>query len=227
MDVLGRAVALLQAVADGARTVGQLAEATGVSRSTTRRLTLAMTSQGWLRRDPGGEYRLGRRMAELGSLADENLLLGLCRRSVYLLSAATGAGAHAHRRVGDQRECVATVNKSMGLRDVVPLGPTEPWGDDAVGLVLRAWAPPRMRSADADHPAVLREVRDRGWASTTLEHVTCIAVPVRMSPQEVGAVLSLTGDTSLALETDALVRRLQAAASLLAEGLRAQAYLPR
>ncbi|MGX1670427.1 helix-turn-helix domain-containing protein [Streptomyces sp. NPDC055400] len=138
MQVLDRAVALIEAAAGGGGSAGELARVAGVSRSTAFRLLNALVRQDMLRRDDSGVYRLGGRAFQLGALADQELLLGLAARAVDLLHAATGESVHVYRRVGDARECVAGADKLSGLRRVVRVGHVEEACGDAVDVVLDA-----------------------------------------------------------------------------------------
>jgi DNA-binding IclR family transcriptional regulator len=70
-SVISKVVALLDAFTPAAPelTLGELARRTGLPVSTTYRLVSELVAWGGLERLPGGGYRIGVRMREIGSLA--------------------------------------------------------------------------------------------------------------------------------------------------------------
>src|SRR6266516_4117581 len=68
VGVLDRSMTLLDLLADGPRPLRYLAEASGLPRPTAHRLLVALETHGLVARTPGGAFRLGPRLAEVGAL---------------------------------------------------------------------------------------------------------------------------------------------------------------
>jgi DNA-binding IclR family transcriptional regulator len=97
-------------------------------------------------------------------------------------------------REGDRRICVATHERTSGLRDTVPLGAVMPLTKGSGGKVLLAWAADRERF-DVDASA-LQEVRAQGFAETAGERepgVASVSAPVRSGDGAVLAAISVSG----------------------------------
>src|SRR5439155_12009957 len=102
--VLDRAVAVLDAVEDGARTFTELVEATGFSRPTTHRIIKALEAHGYLASAVGYGYRLGPRLLRMGAGAMRELpLRDLAHASLVRLTQITGESAQLYVRAGDRR----------------------------------------------------------------------------------------------------------------------------
>ena len=74
-QTLLRGLAVIDAVAKGARTLQSIGKTIGYTRSTTHRLVAALNGTGHLGIVPGLGYVLGSRLIELGYLAREQLPL--------------------------------------------------------------------------------------------------------------------------------------------------------
>ena len=70
-QTLMRGLAVVQAVADGARDLKELCARIGVARSTTHRLASCLVQERYLRVLPGVGYALGPKLIELGFQARE------------------------------------------------------------------------------------------------------------------------------------------------------------
>src|SRR4029453_11564095 len=75
VGVLGRPVGIIEAVGSGSRTFSDIAEATGLARSTAHRLLKALEAHGLLSFDVEFGYRLGPRLVRLASAAIRELPL--------------------------------------------------------------------------------------------------------------------------------------------------------
>lgn len=102
-QTLLRGLAVLQAVAAGARDLKTIGERVGTTRSTTHRLASALVDERYLRVLPQVGYLLGPRLIELGFQAREELPLAMLAQP-YLdeLSALTGDTVHLAVRDGDE-----------------------------------------------------------------------------------------------------------------------------
>lgn len=197
VQTLDRAVALLEVVADaGPMSLAGLAEVTGLTRPTVHRLARALEDHGLLGRDERGRLRLGGRLVGWGALAGRSLGLAQVAGPVLeALLARTGESTQLYVREGDRRVCVASAERTSGLRDTVPLGASLPLTAGSGGAVLLAWA------ADADRfpgvaPARLADVRARGWAESVGERepgVASVSAPVRDAAGAVLGAVSVSG----------------------------------
>ena len=190
-------VVLLEIVADeGPISFAALVEATGLTRPTVHRLVRALEDHGLLGRDTRGAVRLGGRLVGWGARAARSLGLAQVAGPVLdSLLAQTGESAQLYVRDGDRRVCVASAERTSGLRDTVPLGASLPLTAGSGGAVLLAWA------ADADRfPTVsaarLAAVRDQGWAASVGERepgVASVSAPVRDGSGAVLGAVSVSG----------------------------------
>lgn len=195
------------------RTLLDVAERTGLPRSSVHRIVDQMIRLRWLADAPGG-YRLGTRALELGGLAIEHneirdawgpLLHELCQRT----------GMVAHLGVLDGPE-VLVIDKAVGRGgDNIPtrLGGRVPAHCTAVGKALLATLHPsvielafRERLPQLTphtighrpelHSELDRVRRHRGVAvdrEESLTGVVCVAVPIRARTPSGIAALSLSG----------------------------------
>ncbi|MBA2497027.1 MAG: helix-turn-helix domain-containing protein, partial [Acidimicrobiia bacterium] len=66
VGVLDKAVLVLDALTAGPRSLAELMAATDLPRATAHRLAVALEAHGLVRRDAGGRFALGLRLAALG-----------------------------------------------------------------------------------------------------------------------------------------------------------------
>jgi DNA-binding IclR family transcriptional regulator len=208
VGVLDKAMAVLRAVEQGARTLGPLVDATGLHRATAHRLAGALVVHGLLRRDEEGRYLPGLQLLSLGRAAADSLPLAAVAQPVLdSLRDTTGESAQLYVRDGEQRVCIAAAESPHGLRTIV-----------AVGAALD------LRRGSAGH--VLRGedvVLERGWCASVAERepgVASVSAPVLDGARVVAAV-SVSGPvdrttrspgTRYATAVMAAARRLEAAA---------------
>ncbi|MEV0074851.1 IclR family transcriptional regulator [Nocardia neocaledoniensis] len=195
------------------RTLVDVADRTGLPRSSAHRIIDQMIRLRWLAHAPGG-YRLGTRALELGGLAIEHneirdalgpVLHELCQRT----------GMVAHLGVLDGPE-VLIIDKAVG-RGAAPvptrLGGRMPAHCTAVGKALLATLrpnlielafPPRLPRLTARTIARRAELhseleRVRGHRGVALDRaesmpgVVCVAVPVEVGAERGNAAMSLSG----------------------------------
>lgn len=191
VQTLDRALAVLDAVARAGRiTLTGLVESTGLARPTTHRLAQALVAHGLLMHDGRG-YGLGAHLVALGAQAARNFaLVDIARPVLDALAAQTGESAQLYVRDGSERVCVATAERSSGLRDTVPLGARLALERGSGGKVLRAW------SSDAGAGRELAAVRRVGYATSVAERevgVASVSAPVRDRSGAVVAAISVSG----------------------------------
>lgn len=115
VGVLDKTVKILDALESGPATLGQLVSATGLARPTAHRLAIALERHRFVLRDQHGRFVLGSRFAELAAAAGEDRLLTAAGPILQTLLDRTGESAQIYRRQGDQRVCIAAVERASGL----------------------------------------------------------------------------------------------------------------
>ncbi|NLU82521.1 IclR family transcriptional regulator [Rhodococcus sp. HNM0569] len=147
--VLGRAAALLRAIADGEQdgsTTTQLARETSLARPTVHRLLESMSEEGLVDRDhKSGRWLLGPELYLLGSLAAARYdITSLARPLLRDLSRRTGESAFLSRRRADETVCLASEEGSFPLRShVLHVGIRLPLGVASAGLAILSHLPER------------------------------------------------------------------------------------
>jgi DNA-binding IclR family transcriptional regulator len=198
VGVLDRAMALLELLGDGPRTLRSLAEASGLPRPTSHRLLVALEHHGLVGRDGDGAFRLGSRLTELALRAGPGVDLGTLAAPVLdRLHEQTGESVQLYLRSGDRRLCVAARDAGAGLRDSVPVGALLPLDVGSGGKILLAWSPDAGRFP-AVPAAELAAARRRGWASSIAERepgVASVSAPVLRDGALLGA-LCVSGPAS-------------------------------
>ncbi|MFD4604622.1 IclR family transcriptional regulator [Streptomyces sp. NPDC058464] len=190
-----------------------VAERLGVARSTAYRYLQSLVSSRFLEEAPGGGFRLGLRVLEIGRLARRSYGL-----SEIALPAMTELAADVHetvlltRRTGELVVCVDRAEASeRAVRISYERGTTLPLNAGASALVLLAWTPEDearrlLEAADLERftPATLTDVntlmdrlthiRRAGYSVTRGEldaDVTGVAAPIRDDKQRVVAAVSI------------------------------------
>ncbi len=200
VGVLDKAALVLTTLESGPLTLAQLVSATRLARPTAHRLAVALEHHRLVARDMQGRFTLGPRLGELASAAGEDRLLAAANPVLIALRDHTGESAQLYRRQGDQRICVAAAERTMGLRDSIPVGATLPMSAGSAAQVLLAWEEPE-RLHRGLHGArftatVLSAVRRRGWAQSVGEReagVASISAPVRSPSGRVIASVTISG----------------------------------
>ncbi len=200
VGVLDKAAHVLCALEAGPLTLAKLVAATQLARPTAHRLAVALEYHRLVARDIQGRFILGPRISELSAAAGEDRLLAAADPVLVALRDHTGESAQLYRRQGDQRICVAAAERSMGLRDSIPVGAALPMFAGSAAQVLLAWEEPE-RLHHGLHGAkftatVLSAVRRRGWAQSVGEReagVASISAPVRGPSGHVIAAVTISG----------------------------------
>jgi IclR family acetate operon transcriptional repressor len=230
---VGRALALLDALAEGPAGVNALARRIGVNPSSASRLLATLERGGLVAREPGGPYRLG---LHLVALADR-VLASLDVRELarpYLRSLAEATGETVSLSVPDGEQAV-TVDFVPGASTVVSmahLGRPSVGHATSTGKVLLAHAAPAglpdvlpaFTERTITDPAALEDelerVRAQGWAQSVGERepdLNALAAPVFGRGGGLAAILSVQGPAARMGEShraEVLPRLLDAAVSL-------------
>ncbi|WP_263262327.1 IclR family transcriptional regulator [Pseudomonas sp. RIT-PI-S] len=243
-QTLLRGLAVIQAVAAGARDLKAIAAHIGTTRSTTHRLASALVEERYLRVSATIGYRLGPRLIELGFQARDELPLAvLAGPWLDELSALSGDTVHLAMRDGDQ---VLYLHKNPGrngpeMRSRV--GQRMPLTRTGIGKALLLDSPQAewRRLFDGQPPpaAVWAGREEPGWEAFhermqvyvagqyafDLEDnepsIRCVAAPVRDASKRIVAAISVASTVPyMSLERmHALTPAVQAAALALSHEL--------
>lgn len=224
VGVLDKMDLILSAVELAPLPLTALVAATGIPRPTAYRLAIALERLGYLERDPAGRFGIGPRIGELAVGSGEDWLVTVATPILTGLRDTTAESAQLYRRRGQERLCVASVERATGLRDSVPAGTSLPMTAGSAAQVLLAWSAgddlAEVCRGARFTPADLVAVRRRGWAHSAAERepgLASISAPVFGEGGSVQAAVSISGpldrigDTARPRQAEAVVR---AAASL-------------
>lgn len=193
VGVLDKSVAMVSFLsAEGASSLSEVVEGTGIPRPTAHRLLSALETHHLVARREG-KYALGARLLGWASRVESGAgLVEAARPALERLVEETGESAQLYVREGENRVCVASHEKASGLRDTVPVGAVMPLSVGSAAKVLLAW------SGDPSEREGFEAVRERGWAESVAERergVTSVSAPVFGGSAMVAAV-SVSGPIS-------------------------------
>ena len=176
VEAVERALSLLDSFREGddALKLAQLADRTGLYKSTILRLAASLERFGYLVRGADGRFRLGPSLWRLGSLYRLGFGLGEhIRPELRRLADATGETASYYVREGDSRVCLYRVNSPRAARHHLNEGDRLPMAGGAGAHVLRAWSGDAKPSDST--------IRKQGFAISLGERdadVAAVAVPL-------------------------------------------------
>lgn len=181
VGVLDKSVALLRALADGPRSLGELVAATALPKPTAHRLATALVDHGLVRRTDDGGFALGAELVGLGRAAAEGWPWGdAAGPALVALVEATGESAQLYVREGDSRRCLLSRQSAHELRTIVAEGARLPLERGSAGRILRA---PEAVGVD-------------GWVESVEDRapgVASVSAPVRDAGGAVVAAVGISG----------------------------------
>lgn len=199
IKVLDRSALILQAVADGPRSLAQLCDDTGLPRATTHRLATALETHEFLARTDDGRWRIGPGLVSLSS-GNGDVLIEAATPLMHQIMEATGESVQLYRISGNTRLCVAAVEPSSGLHNTVPVGSRLSLTAGSAARVFAAFGTEEVRqrvlAAAAFTKSDLEEVKQDGWATSFSERepgLASVAVPVFNASGSIVAALSISG----------------------------------
>lgn len=200
VGVIDKTATILAALERGPSTLAELVASTHLARPTVHRLALALEHHHLVGRDAAGAFVLGPRFAQLAASVGEDRLVSAALPVLTTLRDRTGESSQLYRPHGDQRICIASVDRPMGLRDSIPVGTTMTMAAGSAAQVLLAWAEPErihrsLRGARFT-AADLASVRERGYAESAGEReagVSSVSAPVWGTAGTVIAAVSISG----------------------------------
>jgi DNA-binding IclR family transcriptional regulator len=204
---VARALALLDALAEGPAGVNALARRIGVNPSSASRLLATLERGGLVEREPGGPYRLGLHLVTLADRALARLdVRDLARPQLRALVEQTGETATLSVPAGDEAVTVDFVPGESSVISMARVGRPSIGHATAVGKVLLAFgdAQPGTLDAYTDRTitsperlaAELEVVRRQGWAEAEGERepdLNALAAPVVGRGGALVAILGLQG----------------------------------
>ena len=169
-----------------------LAERTGMYKSTLSRLAGTLESHGFLMLSGRGRYRLGPALWRLGSIYRRSYRMDdVVRPHLSALVKESGETASFYVPEGSSRLCLFRENSSRSLRHHLEEGALLPCDRGAAGHVIRAWGD------GVDDRAI--EVLDDRFAESEGEcdpDISAIAVPVLARQGHLLGALALSGPSS-------------------------------
>ncbi len=164
-QTLLRGLAVVDAVACGARDVKEIGRLIGTTRSTTHRLAVCLTQEGYLRRSEKLGYFLGPKLIEFGFRArDEISLAQIARPFLEELAQATGDTIHLGVREGDHVLYLDKVSGTKGLEMRSRIGSRMRIATTAMGKALLLNSPEEewKRCYEIGTGAALKILADSG-----------------------------------------------------------------
>lgn len=199
IQVLDRAVFLLNVIAASPSNLTQLCERTGLPRATAHRIAVALEKHRLIQRDEEGHWRIGQGVIELAPRSS-NRLLEAADEVLPALVQEVGEAVQIYRRSGLERVCVAAISPSAGLHDIVPAGHRMTLSAGSAAKVLLAYGTEELRNqvlpTAAYDASELEQVKAQGWAESVAERDASLAscsVPVLDASKNLIAVLSTSG----------------------------------
>ncbi|MGP3927828.1 IclR family transcriptional regulator [Streptomyces sp. 8N616] len=193
-----------------ARTVRELAEATGLPKTTVVRLVATLVQRDVLAQRPDGSLTLGAGFLRWARVAGSVWELPEQAQEVMrALAEDTGETVNLYVRQGMSRFVVAQHESTATVRNVVPVGTRMPLWAGAAGKVLLAGSPDLVKEAAAASPygpeaadslrAAAEAAAELGYAVTHGERefgASGVAAPVTNGSGRIVAALALGGPTS-------------------------------
>lgn len=211
-----RALDLLVALQDGARTLDECAERLGVHKSTVLRLLQTLEAQRFVTHDVQHRYRLGSRLFDLaGAALAQRDVREVARPHLERLNDRTGQTVHLAAYESGDVVYIDKLEARTGIRMYSRVGLRAPLHSTAVAKVLLADLPASTRreiaedidyvpytertiANPADFLAELERVRADDFARDSGEHesfINCIAAPIRDGSGAVVAAASVSVPT--------------------------------
>ena len=170
------------------QSVGRLAAATGIHKSTVVRLCRTLVARGYMRQARAGSYRLGPRIGDLAKAYGRQFSLEDAVRPVLArLRDATGESASLYVSDGAERICLYRENSHHRIRHHVDEGARLPFRAGVVGRVLLAFAGEKGR--------VYAAIRKAGYLSAEGRepHTASISAPVLTGGGALAGAIVISG----------------------------------
>jgi len=177
-------------VRDVSLSLHELAERTGLYKSTILRLISSLERWGCMHRLQDGRYQLGPRLMNWSRIYQSSLRLDQHVLPVLkLLVSETGEGASYFKREGDMRVCLYRVNSERAIQEYVTQGDMLPLGRGAAGRIMLDYANVEQTGMPARSPVYV------SFGETDPE-VTALAAPVFESMNALAGSIAVSGPRS-------------------------------
>lgn len=210
-QTLIRGLDVVDAVARGVTTLGELASELGLTRSTTHRLAATLVERRYLNFTRGDGYALGPKLLELGHLTSRGMdLPRVAREHLQALAAATGDTVHLGILDGMKALYLDKIQGSRRVEISSRIGERQPLRSTGLGKALildvgeTRWAEYYDFEAQQGkgYPVTLpvwlsqmREYAQNGYAFDLQENedrIRCVAAPIRGVDGSIVGALSIS-----------------------------------
>jgi DNA-binding IclR family transcriptional regulator len=209
-----RALAVLDAFTadDRSLSLAELARRVGLSKPTVLRFTKSLARAGYLVRNEDATFRLGPKLARLGTLYQAGFRIeDYVQPALRRLAQETGESAAFYVREGDMRICLFRVDSPQSVGHHARTGDLLPLDRGAPGRVLLAFS---------DEPGEFYDRIRRDFHYATCgerdPQVGSIAYPVFRIGQQLAGALAVTGPRSR-FDSEAIARHLEPLRSIANE----------
>lgn len=207
-QTLARGLEVVDAVAEGATTLAELATAIGLTRSTTHRLAALLVERRYLDFSRRDGYALGPKLLELGYVTGRRMdLPRVAREHLEVLAVTTGDTVHLGILDGTRALYLDKIQGSRRVEISSRIGERQPLRSTGLGKALILDADEKLWREYYDHEARLgnrydvplnvwlmrmREYAENGYAFDLEENedrIRCVAAPIRgVDGSVVGAI---------------------------------------
>lgn len=175
-----------------AATLAQLAQRTGIHKTTLLRILATLEAQGFTRRLADGRYRLGPELLRLGSLYQESFnLIDYVRPVLGVLVDQTGESAALYVHEGDARVCLYRAESPRSIRHHVHEGQRLPLTRGAAGRVLLAFMGERGKVFDQ-----IRRDKVITLGGDRVPEVSAVCAPIFGTGNRLLGALQVSGPTT-------------------------------
>lgn len=174
---------------DGALELAELAERTGLVKSTIMRLAVSLENYGFLVRTVEGRYALGGEIVRLAGIYGEQYDLSReIMPTLEFLAREVQETATFWVREGDHRRCLYRVNSPLQLRLEIQPGTLRPMDKSSSATVLRNFGAITSSEPSGALPYYT--------AGATTPHVASLSVPIFGQNDQLVGSLSISGPDS-------------------------------